>query len=220
MPIASPPPSRPFCWDCHRPQMACFCSKAMPFRSSVDFAMVVHPDEVASTIGTAWILRRSILNLHWFRSDGHDLDTHSRLIELIANPQTVPFMLYPSKDAINLDLCSDDEWRQRVPENKRQLFFVVDGTWSQAPGILRNSKLLQSLPKVSFEGSGLSEYGFKKQPKPACLSCVEGVHRVIEKVARRNWAELPPLREHDRMLEIFREMVQFQTNRERKPRFD
>lgn len=211
---------RDFCWICHRPRVACFCELTLPFNSFADFALIVHPYEVRSTVGTAWILRRSISNMKWFRSKGMDLDSDSDFLDLLNASETVPFLLFPGAKVINLNHASTEEWRGLVPSSKRPLFFVVDGTWTQAHAMLRKSKCLRSLPRVSFETERLSEYGFKIQPHPSCLSSVEGVHRVIEVLASRGWGRLPDLREHDQMIKIFKNMVKFQMNQEKNPRFD
>ena len=210
--------AREFCWSCHRSQIACFCKQVRLFASDAQFALVVHPYEAKSTVGTAWIMRRSISNLKWFRSKGKDLDTDPRFLEMIDSPEVVPLLLFPRKDALNLNRASDEQWRIKVPESRRPLFIVIDGTWTQAKQMLKESSLLSSLPCVSFETAQLSEYGFKKQPNPHCLSSVEGVHRVIEVLAERNWAALPSLREHDQMIEIFRGMVRFQLQMETNPK--
>ncbi len=211
---------RPFCWTCHRTLAACFCSMTRTFTSDAEFALIVHPYEVNSTVGTAWIIRRSISNLKWFRSKGDDLDQDPAFLKLLSDPTTVPLLLYPGSTALNLNQAKNESWHGLVPEGKRPLFFVIDGTWTQAGAMLRKSAMLRALPRVSFETNVLSEYGFKIQPHPACLSSVEGVHRVIEVLAERGWGHLPANREHDQMIEIFRRMVKFQLNQERNPRHD
>jgi DTW domain-containing protein YfiP len=211
---------RPFCHSCNRPIAACFCAIARPFASAAEFALVVHPLEAKSTVGTAWILRRSITNLKWFRSKGTGLDTDEAFLEAVNAPDTVPLLLFPSAQAFSLTHSPTEAWRELVPATKRPLFIVIDGTWTQAHAILRKSKLLQSLPKISFQTVRPSEYGFKIQPHPDCLSCVEGVHHVLELLAARGWGSLPENREHDQMIEIFRNMAKFQANQERNPRID
>jgi DTW domain-containing protein YfiP len=122
----------------------------------------------------------------------------------------VPVLLFPGTNTFNLNTASKNSWTEIVSESKRPLFFVIDGTWTQAKATLRQSPHLQSLPRVSFDTNKLSEYEFKKQPRPNYLSCVEGVHRVIEVMAERGWSTLPKDRKHDQMLEIFRDMIQYQ----------
>jgi DTW domain-containing protein YfiP len=211
---------RPFCYACHRPTVSCFCAIARPFASSAQFALVVHPEEARSTVGTAWILRRSISNLKWFRSKGSGLDTDPEFLALLNAPGIVPLLLFPGPQAFNLTQSSAEAWQTLVPASKQPLFIVADGTWTQAHAMLRKSKVLRSLPRISFETVRPSEYGFKIQPHPNCLSCVEGVHHVIELLAARGWGSLPEHREHDQMIEIFRNMANFQAKQERNPRVD
>jgi DTW domain-containing protein YfiP len=183
----------------------------------------VHPDEVSSTVGTAWILRRSITNLSWIRSKGPDLDSHPLFLELLGDPETTPLLLFPGQNALQLHAAPKELWDATLgmtPQGslKKPTFIVLDGTWTQAHAMLRKSKLLQGLQRVSFETTRPSEYGFKIQPHPMCLSTVEGVHRVMEILDERGWSPAPLNREHDQLIEIFRAMVRFQLARERNPR--
>lgn len=187
------------------------------FTSFVEFALIVHPYEAKSTVGTAHILRQSIKNLGWIRSNGLDLDTDQKFLKLTTNPLVVPLLLFPGNQAFSLNQGSNESWSKLIAPNLRPLFIVIDGTWTQARAILRRSRVLQSLAQVSFQSSRLSEYGFKKQPHPHCLSSVEGVHRVLEVLALRGWSDLPKLREHDRMIDIFRQMVKYQLAQEKIP---
>jgi len=201
---------REFCWTCHRSVAACFCALTRPFESAIDFALIVHPYEAKATIGTAWILRRSISNIKWFRSKGCDLDQNACFLETLNAQNRVPFLLFPGSNAFNLSQDSAETWSKLVPSTKRPLFIIVDGTWTQAKGMVRKSRVLSSLPRVSFETSQPSQYEFKKQPRPSCLSSVESVHRVIEVMCSRSWAMRPASNEHDQMISIFRNMVRFQ----------
>ncbi len=205
---------RSFCHACHRPAVSCFCAITTQFATEAEFALIVHPYEAKSTVGTAWILRRSISNLHWFRSNGIALDDDSRLHSLLQAPDRVPLLLFPGQGALNLTQAPEADWQRLTPPSRRPLFFVIDGTWTQARQILRRSAILRALPAVSFSTTRLSEYGFKIQPHPACLSTVESIHQVIEILAERGWGKLPARREHDELIRIFREMVRFQLAQE------
>lgn len=210
---------REFCWSCHRPGAACFCELVVPFASPVRVALVVHPREAKSTVGTAWILRRTLSNLEWIRSDGEDLDRNARFRALLGAPDVSPLLLFPRPGASNLDRVPAEEWRALARPPRSPLFVAIDGTWTEAKSILRKSALLRGLPAVSFEPGRVSEYGFKKQPGPGCLSSVESVHQLMEVLGARGWMAPPPNREHDGMLEIFRRMVRFQLGQERRVRF-
>jgi len=67
-----------------------------------------------------------------------------------------------------------------MPRDRRFVLLVIDGTWAGVGPILRLSKNLGTLPRVSFSASGLSGYaGLRKQPHADCLSTVEAIGRVI-----------------------------------------
>src|SRR3954453_23753155 len=101
---------REFCSTCHRPTVTCFCALTRPFVSSTDFALVVHPYEARSTVGTAWILRRSISNIQRFRSKGTGLDDDPAFLKVLHSPDTVPLLLFPGPGAFNLSRASTEDW--------------------------------------------------------------------------------------------------------------
>src|SRR5476649_320676 len=109
------PIMREFCWSCHRPLVTCFCALARPFASFAEFALIVHPYEAKSTVGTAWILRRSIANIRWFRSKGIGLDVDPHFLETLGAPDTVPLLLFPGPHSFNLSRASTQDWSALIP---------------------------------------------------------------------------------------------------------
>lgn len=139
-----------------------------------------------------------------------DLDSDPRFISLLNQPGRTPLVLFPGADALHLNRASESEWQDYTANGLRPLFIVIDGTWSQASAMLKRSALLRALPRVSFDPGKLSDYEFKRQPTPACLSSVEGVHRVITLLVSRGWTTSSPKGAQDQMIQIFKNMVRFQ----------
>ena len=57
--------------------------------------------------------------------------------------------------------------------------FILDGTWPCARKMLKLSKNLQKLNRVSFDNSIASKFIIKQQPEALCLSTIESVYTVL-----------------------------------------
>ena len=57
--------------------------------------------------------------------------------------------------------------------------FLIDGTWPCARKMLKLSKNLQKLKRVSFDNTIKSKFIIKQQPESLCLSTIESVNTVL-----------------------------------------
>jgi len=57
--------------------------------------------------------------------------------------------------------------------------FILDGTWPCARKMLKLSKNLQKLKRVSFDKNIKSKFIIKQQPDSLCLSTIESVYTVL-----------------------------------------
>ena len=57
--------------------------------------------------------------------------------------------------------------------------FILDGTWPCARKMLKLSKNLQKLKRVSFDNKIKSKFIIKQQPASLCLSTIESVYTVL-----------------------------------------
>jgi DTW domain-containing protein YfiP len=131
---------------------------------------------------------------------GDDFTNHNEINEIIKN--TNAFILYPSKDAINLSQDS-------LHVDKNITIFLIDSTWSCSTSLLRKSKNLQVLPSISFDSTKLSEYKIKEQPKDYCLSTIESTLCVLELLNEQNIENISS-ENLNNFLNPFHEMVKYQ----------
>ena len=106
---------------------------------------------------------------------GIDFTNHKRLNELLNNTDYEPYVLYPDKDSIKLNT-------QKLSAEKKSLIIIIDSTWPCSKKILRLSKNLQNLKKVSFEHNKSSQFKIKTQPNQYCLSTIESTLCVLEQL--------------------------------------
>ena len=57
--------------------------------------------------------------------------------------------------------------------------FLLDGTWPCVRKMLKLSKNLQKLKRVSFDNKIKSKFIIKQQPESLCLSTIESVYTVL-----------------------------------------
>jgi len=113
---------------------------------------------------------------------GIDFTLNERLNELIsgknAGENLFPVVLYPAKEAYFTDTSS---FREDIG-TKKLMVIVVDATWFFALKIVKASKNLHALPKLSFKNEYRSQFQFKRQPAPECLSTIESCYYLIEEL--------------------------------------
>lgn len=184
---------RDLCLKCFRARRTCICAQVRPITPRTEFVILRHTLERKRSIGTAQMSRLCLSNSRLL--NGRFFDDQQLVQEILADTGLQPYVLFPGPSSITLDTTSLNTEKQRV-------VFVIDGTWSDAKQILRFNPQIAALPRISFNPSKLSEYGFRRQPHPHCLSTVESIHRVLELTEPDLDASI--------LLEVFRTMVQAQ----------
>jgi len=161
----------------------------------------MHPKEFRKTKnGTGHMTNNSLENceLHV----GIDFTNHKRVNELLKDEDFEPYVLYPDVNSIKLNT-------QKLPSDKKALIFIIDSTWPCSKKMLRLSKNLQNLKKVSFEHDKSSQFKIKTQPNQYCLSTIESTLCVLEQLNNQNIEDIS--KEYlDNFLKPFEEMVEYQ----------
>ncbi|MDD2266631.1 tRNA-uridine aminocarboxypropyltransferase [Sulfuricurvum sp.] len=165
--------ARSKCYKCYRPMSSCMCSYVNPLATNAKFIILMHPKEFKKTKnGTGHLTHLSLPNSELLINVDFTEDTFVN--SLINDSQNLCYVLYPGKESINLNT-------QKIALNGKQLVvFIIDSTWPCSVKMLRLSKNLQSLPKLSFTHTKNSQFKIKEQPNPFCLSTIESVLTVIE----------------------------------------
>ena len=107
---------------------------------------------------------------------GVDFTNNNRVNEILSNEKNC-FLLYPGKDNFNLSIRKNSETSPFMGNNPH--IFLLDGTWPCARKMLKQSKNLQKLRRVSFDNKIKSKFVIKQQPESLCLSTIESVYTVI-----------------------------------------
>jgi DTW domain-containing protein YfiP len=109
-------------------------------------------------------------------------DQNLRVQELIRSQEHQCFLLYPSDQSMDLSQANSG---QVFSTTKKNLIFILDGTWPCAKSMIRDSKVLHDLPRLSFPVQNESRFSIKLQPAKYCLSTIESIFEVLVHLDRQ-----------------------------------
>lgn len=159
-----------------RPSSTCICKHINPFQTKTRFIILMHPKEYKKEkIGTGLMTKLQLENSEIIV--GVDFTNNNRVNEILNKEKSCSFLLYPGKDNFNLSISKSSEINSFMGSSP--YLFLLDGTWSCARKMLKLSKNLQKLKRVSFDNKIKSKFIIKQQPEALCLSTIESVYTVL-----------------------------------------
>ncbi|KAL7551334.1 hypothetical protein ACHAWF_014527 [Thalassiosira exigua] len=222
---------REYCTGCGRPPTQCLCEHLPREKIRLETRVLVlqHPVEFRrKTISTVPLLRLVLERCDVLVGRAFDArHLEDALDSSRGDESTTPLLLFPGPDAISLE---DSDALERLAHSAhdsgardstdgahrtRCSLVIVDGTWTQAKRMLRNSPyLLQRCRLVQFTGTTEpSVYdSIRKQPDAHCLSTLESCERTLRLLEPDN----PRMQEaSDHLLSSLRAMILKQMTHER-----
>lgn len=162
------PEPRALCTRCLRPVSVCYCAQLPRIETTTKIVILQHPRERFMPIGTARMASLCLpqTTLHV----GMRWGEHPRLAAQLSDPARPPIFLYPGPDAKDI---------LREPPKGPVTLVVVDGTWAQARGVVRDNPILQALPRYAFAAPEPSIYRIRKEPSDAYVSTIEALMHVL-----------------------------------------
>lgn len=194
--------TRAKCYKCYRPLTSCMCSYVKPIETKTKFVILMHPKEFKKTKnGTGHLTHLSLPNSELYVDV--DFSDHNAINSLIASDMNICFVLYPGKNSININT-------QKIESNGKQIvIFIIDSTWPCSVKMLRLSRNLQQLPRLSFTHTKTSQFQIKEQPKEYCLSTIESTQTILELLAAQGLEQLEQS-DLDDFLNPFFSMIDYQ----------
>ncbi|MDD2780979.1 tRNA-uridine aminocarboxypropyltransferase [Sulfuricurvum sp.] len=194
--------TRAKCYKCYRPISSCMCSYVKSIDTTTKFVILMHPKEFKKTKnGTGHLTHLSLNNSELYIDV--DFSEHSAINALIENENNLCFVLYPGKNSININT-------QKIETNDKQIIiFIIDSTWPCSVKMLRLSRNLQQLPRLSFTHTKISQFQIKEQPKEYCLSTIESTQTLLE-ILNAQGLELIDEDAIEHFLDPFMAMVNYQ----------
>lgn len=194
--------SREKCYRCYRPVTSCMCPYIKPITTRTKFIILMHPKEFKKTKnGTGRLTHLSLPNSELYIDV--DFSEHTAVNTLIEDSNNLCYVLYPGKNALNLNT------QKFKADGKQIVIFIIDSTWACSVKMLRVSRNLQTLPRVSFTHTKSSQFKIKEQPKDFCLSTIESTLTILELLHAQGMEEIEE-GAFEQFLDPFRSMVEYQ----------
>jgi DTW domain-containing protein YfiP len=166
-----------------RPEATCICKHITPIQTKTRFIILMHPKEYKKEKnGTGHMTKLQLENSEIIV--GVDFNNDNRVNAILNNEENSSFLLYPGKDNFNLSIKEGSETKSFMGQNPH--IFILDGTWPCARKMLKLSKNLQQLQRVSFDNTIKSKFIIKQQPEALCLSTIESVYTVVNLLNEAN----------------------------------
>lgn len=196
-----------FCYECHRLQKNCLCSLIKPFDTKFKFVILMHPMEAKKEkMGTGRISLAMLKNSSMIM--GVDFTEDAEVNALISDPDNYCMTMYPGQKSINVSEHDVTPISNLFKQNKKIIVFLIDGTWPCAKKMMRLSKNIKALPRISFNATHTSIFEIKEQPADYCLSTLESIHFFIQECNRRELEQTE--KAEDQMITVFKAMIDFQ----------
>jgi len=127
----------------------------------------MHDIEPLKPSNTGWLIADVVTDTYAFTWQRTGVDL--RLLELLADPQWQPFVVFPGEYAAP----SRDVERVETAPGKRPLFILLDATWTEARKMFRKSPYLDTLPVLSLRPEALSRYRLRRSTRGEHLCTAE-----------------------------------------------
>ncbi len=195
------------CYKCFRPKKTCYCKYIVPVETGIKFVFLMHPKEAYhQKTGTGRLAALSLPGSEIII--GIDFTQNKRVKEILENPDYFSVLMYPDEKAWTAEKPGFHE----AIGNKTLVIFLVDATWFFAKKMLRLSPNLHTIPKFSFQAGYRSQYEFKTQPAPECLSTIETCYYVIKELQKEGISKAG---DTEPLLNVFHKMIDYQLESEK-----
>ncbi|WP_313023989.1 tRNA-uridine aminocarboxypropyltransferase [Pseudomonas lopnurensis] len=157
----------PRCTRCRVPFSHCLCQWLPTIESHCGVCLLMHDIEPLKPSNTGWLIADVVSATFAFTWQRTGVDP--RLLELLADPQWQPLVIFPGEYAAPQRVV---ERVEAVP-GKRPLFILLDATWTEARKMFRKSPYLDGLPVLGLQPEALSRYRLRRSTRSDHLCTAE-----------------------------------------------
>ncbi|VEJ56340.1 tRNA-uridine aminocarboxypropyltransferase [Pragia fontium] len=168
------------CDRCLLPQIHCLCHTFSGMSAECSFCLLMYDTEPLKPSNTGRLIADILPDTHAFLWSRTHVDP--QLLALLSNPDYQPYVIFPASYA------TPDRVRTQVEKqnNKRPLFIILDGTWTEARKMFRKSAYLDNLPVLSIASDEESDYGLREASNKEQLCTVEVAVKILQQVGESN----------------------------------
>ena len=168
----------------------CVCQWQPEVDSAVGMCLLMYDTEPFKPSNTGWLIADIVKDTHAF--SWSRVGDMSEVESLLSDQQWQPYVVFPGEYAE-----PERVHHQLIDNNKRPLFILLDGTWSEARKVFRKSPYLDKLPVLTLSAKQLSRYKLRRSNNDAHLCtaevaalCMEMAGDYIAASALTKWFDL------------------------------
>jgi DTW domain-containing protein YfiP len=155
------------CATCQLPTGRCICHLTPTMHTSIQFWLLLHPDEGRKPTNTARLIAATMPHTQVFVWQ-HTAPPPG-LLDLLSSPCFAPYVVFPHGDIARFERLPEDPWHaEKVPA-----FVLLDGAWSQTRKMFVRSPYLRGIPCLTLPPTASSAYTLRQQRSTGYLSTVE-----------------------------------------------
>lgn len=161
------------CKHCMVVKRLCICDEKKTLSTNAAFLLVMYDDEVLKPSNTGRLIADCVEDTYayiWSRTEPNE-----EMLALINDPVWQPYVVFPEQYAKPERVSYSPE----VPEGKRPLFILIDGTWQEAKKIFRKSPWMDHLPVLSIKTEEQSRYSVREATGKSQLATAEVAAKVL-----------------------------------------
>ena len=184
------------CLNCMLLPNLCICSLKKIITTNNAFLLLMYDDEILKPSNTGRLIADLIPDTFafiWSRTQ-----PNAELLTLLADPKWQPIVVFPEEYSTPERVIKEQS--TIVKKDKRPLFILLDGSWSQAKKMFRKSPYLNDFPVLSFSPETISRYLVRKATKDNQLATAEVAGRVLDFIGEPQNAQIMDL-----LFETFKE---------------
>ncbi len=155
------------CARCRVAMSHCLCSLLPSVSATSAVCLIMHDVEPLKPSNTGWLVADIVSDTHAFTWKRTAVD--SALLELLADAQYQPMVVFPGEYAVPERVISD----VKKDAGKRPLFILLDATWTEARKMFRKSPYLDRLPVLSLQADAVSRYRLRRSTRSEHLCTAE-----------------------------------------------
>lgn len=161
------------CLKCGMTQGTCICGEAQITSIQTRIVLLTHESEINRISNTGRLIKRLFpKNTHiviWSRTE-----ISRELERLLSDDEFDNYLVFPEDLAPNMVATKELDF------NKKNAFFVIDGTWKEAKKILRKSPYLHDLPIIELDIQAETQYFIRRKSDEHHLCTAEIVMEVLK----------------------------------------
>lgn len=152
-------PRKERCPACRLSPGHCLCALRPRVPTRAGICLLMAPFEPLKPSNTGWLVADVVPDTFAFAWSRLAVDP--ALVALLADPQWQPVVVFPGEFALPERVVTDLPSEASEPQ-RRPLFILLDGTWSEARKMFRKSPILDRLPVLSLHPEQLSRYQLRR----------------------------------------------------------